>query len=104
MGKTDIKDREDSRGQECLLTPEAATHPPQVFSSTGFSPPLQPEKLLSEPFRVQYGVRSLEPIWNLPLTKFGEPTDPGQVRERFGFGQDLWFAKREILRILQVTE
>ena len=61
-------------------------------------------KLPFNPFRFWYSVRSLKPVLNLPLTKRGEPTDPRQVRKRFGFGQDLWFAKRKTLRILQVME
>jgi hypothetical protein len=64
----------------------------------------RPRKLSSNPFRIQFGVRPIKPDWNPPLTKFGEPTDPRQVRNRFGFGR-LWrVGLKEILRILQVTE
>jgi hypothetical protein len=63
-------------------------------------------KLSFNPFRFWFSVRSLKPVRNPPHTKLGEPTDPRQIRKRFGFGfgQDLWIAKRKTLRILQVIE
>jgi hypothetical protein len=87
------------------LWPKAATQDFRFSVLQVFTlPPRSAEKAAHNPFRVQFGVRSLKPVWNLPLAEFGEQTDPGQARKRFGFGRPWRIDLKEILRILQVTE
>ena len=85
--------------------PKADTRPSQNFS---FSDPQNfqiphPASVQLARFRIQFGVRSLKPVWILPLAKFGDPIDPSQVRKRFGFGRPCWLGRRKTFRILQVT-
>ena len=89
----------------CLAAPISPLPFPKVQNfrfSVPYPPP--PNLNLSVRFRNQFGVRFLKSLGNLQLTRLGRPSDPRQVRKRFGFGQ-LWrFGGKEILRILQVTE
>ena len=72
--------------------------------SSSISLHLWSRKPRSNPFRIWFGVRSLKPVWNLPLAQFGEPTDPSQARKRFGFSRPWEFDLKEILRILHFTD
>ena len=71
----------------------------QIFSS----PPSPTASNAAVRFRSRFGVRSPKPFEDLPLALFGPPTDPGQVRRGFGFGEIGKSGKGKSVEILRVA-
>lgn len=75
-----------------------------AFQFLRISVPHPPPRNLNLDDRYWFGVRSKKSLEDLSLTRLGRPSDPRQVRKRFGFSQARRFGHKETLRILQVTE